>query len=271
MKYRNDLKYFIREKAIHELPQLVPISEFDKSIFTDKESVYEVIRVRNGKPLFLEEHLERLQHSMDLAFGDYQISIPALQADVETLIEANGVVEGNLKIELRKEQDKYVRLLYFIPHRYPTAAQYEKGVRMKLQFDERWLPNAKISNWSVRGKANRIIDESGVYETLLVNSRGYITEGSRSNFFLIQDDALFSAPEDWILPGITRSKILEICRKMGIPVYHRKIPYQDLKRYQAAFITGTSPGVLQVRRVEETEFQINHPLYRKIKDAFQLY
>jgi branched-chain amino acid aminotransferase len=266
MKYRNDLKYYMRDG------QLLPVSQFDEGIFAQGESVYEVIRVHNGRPLFLQEHLARLQHSLDLAYGGFSFSKETLSRQTLNLIEQNAVHEGNLKIEMcRKNDDYFEPLLYFIPHRYPTAEQFAQGVKMKLQFDERTLPNAKMTNWDVRGHANRIIDTYGVYETLLVNSGGYITEGSRSNFFLIRDDALFSAPEEWILPGITRSKILEICRKLAIPVYHRKVHYHDLNRYDAAFITGTSPGVLQVRRIEEVDFEINHAIYRKIKEAFRLY
>jgi branched-chain amino acid aminotransferase len=266
MKYRNDLKYFMRDGL------LLPLSHFDEGIFTGGESVYEVLRVRNGRPLFLPEHLARLQHSIDLAFGGFVFSKDELSRQVQELIRRNELQEGNLKIEMRRnDKAAFESLLYFIPHRYPTEEQYAQGVRMKLQFDERSLPNAKITNWDVRGHANRIIDTYKVYETLLVNSGGYITEGSRSNFFLIQDDALFSAPEEWILPGITRSKILEICRKLSVPVYHRKVHYKDLHEYDAAFITGTSPGVLQVRQIEDVEFEINHAVYRKIKDAFRLY
>ena len=265
MKYRNDLKYFIRDG------ELMPIEKFDESLIISNKSVYEVIRVRDAEPLFLEEHLERMQNSAGLVFGSYKIDKQKIAALLRELITENGLVEGNVKVELMKESEDFGLLLYFIPHRYPTEEQYRKGIRMKLQFDERILPNAKISNWTVRGNANKIIDNELVYETLLVNSQGYVTEGSRSNFFLIKDGMLISAPEEWILPGITRMKVLEIARKAGIRMKYEKVHHKELQNFEAAFITGTSPGVLQVREIENVSFEIGHPLYKKIKEAFQLY
>ena len=262
MKYRNDLKYYIKAD------QLTPIGQFDESIFDNGESVYEVVRVNDKKPLFLSDHLERMQDSLDIVYGNFQCSKSALEDDLYLLIQANNIQEGNIKVELRKEKDGFTRLIYFIPHRYPTASQIKNGIRMRYQFDERPNPNAKISNWKVRGNANSLIDEHQIYETLLVNSEGFITEGSRSNIFFIKDDKLYAAPEEWILPGITRTKVLKICDNLNIAHIYQKIPYSDLSQFDAAFITGTSPGVLQINQIDNTTFSINHPIYNQILEEY---
>lgn len=262
MKYRNDLKYYIQDD------QLTLIKQFDESIFEEGESVYEVVRIQQGKALFLEDHLQRMQHSLDLIYGSFQCSQSALKDDLNLLIQANKTLEGNIKIELRKENNDFLILLYFIPHRYPTKKQLEQGIRMRLQFDERPNPNAKISNWQVRGNANSIIDEYQIYETLLVNSEGFITEGSRSNIFFIKGEKLYSAPNEWILPGITRAKVLDICNQINIKTVHQKIQYSNLTQFDAAFITGTSPGVLQIQSIESTNFEINHKTFKQIMKSF---
>jgi len=264
LKYRNDLKYYIKAD------QLIPIEEFDEGIFDAGESVYEVVRIQNGKVLFLADHLKRMQHSLDLIYGSFQCSKSAMEDDINLLIQANKIAEGNIKIELRKKDDDFLRLLYFIPHRYPSHKQIEKGVQMRFQFDERPNPNAKISNWNVRGNANSIIDEHQIYETLLVNTDGFITEGSRSNIFFIKEGQLYSAPEEWILPGITRAKVLEICKAQGIEVQHQKIHHAELNQFDAAFITGTSPGVLQVRQIEGFSFITKHPIYNQILHEYSI-
>jgi branched-chain amino acid aminotransferase len=262
LKYRNDLKYYIKAD------QLIPIEEFDESIFDTGESVYEVVRIQNGKALFLVDHLKRMQRSLDLIYGNFQCSKSALEDDLRLLVQANKITEGNIKMELRKKDEGFLRLLYFIPHRYPSQEQINNGIRMRFQFNERPNPNAKISNWKVRGNANSIIDEHQIYETLLVNSEGFITEGSRSNIFFIKEGQLFSAPEKWILPGITRAKVLAICKVQGIEVLHQKIHHTKLSQFDAAFITGTSPGVLQIREIEDVEFEINNNIYTQILKAY---
>jgi len=263
MKYRNDLKYYSKDS------QLIPISLFDERIFTLGESVYEVVRIHNAQALFLTDHLERLQQSIKIVYGDFQCSTATLTNDLNQIIRANHISEGNLKIELRKNTKGFSRILYFIPHRYPTKAQITQGIKMRFQFDERPNPKAKVSNWQVRGNANSIIDTHHIYETLLVNSDGYITEGSRSNIFFIKDEKLFSAPEEWILPGITRKKVLELCKSQNIEVQHRKIHHTELNLYDAAFITGTSPGVLQIQQIEDFSFKVNHPVYQNILKQYK--
>ena len=262
MKYRSDLKYYIKAD------QLTPIGQFDESIFEKGESVYEVVRVFKGKPLFLKEHLSRMQNSLDITYGNFNCSKNTLKELFYLLIQANSIREGNIKIELRKEANHFLRLLYFIPHRYPTQNQIQNGIQMRFQFDERPSPNAKISNWKVRGNANSIIDKHQIYETLLVNSDGYITEGSRSNIFFIKDKQLFSAPEKWILAGITRTKVMAICGNLNINLVYQKIHYSELSQFEAAFITGTSPGVLQLRLIEDVEFNIDHPIYKLIFNEY---
>jgi len=242
----------------------MPIEQFDEGIFDTGESVYEVIRIQKGKALFLAEHLIRIQHSLNMIYSDFQCSKSALEDDCELLIQANNITEGNIKIELRKKEDGFFQLLYFIPHRYPSKEQIEMGIQMRFQFNERPNPNAKISNWKVRGNANSIIDEHQIYETLLVNAEGYITEGSRSNIFFIKEGQLYSAPEEWILPGITRAKVLEICKAQEIEVIHQKIHHTKLNQFDAVFITGTSPGVMQVLQIEGEIYKTNHQLYNSI-------
>jgi len=263
LKYRNDLKYYIQSD------RLVPIEQFDEQIFEEGESVYEVVRIMAGKPLFLDEHLNRMQQSLDLAYGDFQFSKNALKEALFLLVDANKVSEGNIKIELRKKNGAFERLLYFIPHRYPDDTQIQYGIRMRFQFDERPLPNAKISNWAVRGNANRIIDSNQIYETLLVNSEGFVTEGSRSNIFFIKNGKLYSAPEEWILQGITRNKVVDICRSLDIEIVHQRIHFKELSQFESAFITGTSPGVLQVRQIERFNFKIGHIIYKQIYNSYQ--
>jgi len=263
MKYRTDLKYYIKDS------QIIPIAQFDKRIFNSGESVYEVLRVHNAQALFVADHLKRLRHSIKIVYGDFQYSEADIITDLESIIRANHIFEGNLKIELRKNKEGFSRILFFIPHRYPTIEQIRKGIKMHFQFDERPNPNAKVSNWQVRGNANSIIDAHQIYETLLVNANGYITEGSRSNIFLIKDNKLFSAPEEWILPGITRKKVLELCSTQNIEVHYLKIHHTDLNQFDAAFITGTSPGVLQIQQIEDFRFKINHPLYQNILKQYK--
>lgn len=262
VKHRVDVDYFI------EGENLIPINEFPLEIASKSGLIYEVIRINKAKPLFLKEHLNRLLHSVEiLSFPKFDLEI--IKGLVYKLIDANKINIGNIKLVISSIDDSSVRpYLYFIPHRYPSDMQIKEGVKTLLQYDERKMPQVKIADWNIRGRANNLIDSEGVYETLLVNSNDEITEGSRSNVFFISNNDLITAADKDVLSGITREKVLELAIKLNINIIYKSLPVNGLTSIDAAFITGTSPGVLQVKRIGDIKIKVNNPIYVKINNAF---
>lgn len=262
MKYRDDLRFYSAKG------ELLPIEEFPESIAEESGLAYEVIRVNNSIPLFVNEHLLRLNNSLQI--GSFpKCSINNIEKQICNLIKKNGVGEGNLKIVIRVGKESIIPYLYFIPHRYPSVLQIEKGVKTILQYDTRSIPTAKFSDWKIRGAANKIIDSKNVYETILVNDKDNITEGSRSNVFFIKGGKLFTAPDKVVLPGITRDKVIALAEAAGVNIYYNIVNINDLSNYDACFLTGTSPGVLQIRKINEVNFEINHPVYMLLQEEYK--
>ncbi len=262
MKYRDDLKFYSAKG------ELIAIKEFPESIAEESGLAYEVIRVNNSIPLFVSEHLQRLNNSLQIG-GFPKCSINNIEKQISNLIENNGVGEGNLKIVIRVEEESIIPYLYFIPHRYPSVLQIEDGVKTILQYDTRSQPTAKFSDWKIRGAANKIIDTENVYETILVNDRDSITEGSRSNVFFVKGEKLFTAPDNAVLPGITRDKVIAIAETNGVNIDYSLINIDDLNNYDACFLTGTSPGVIQIRKVNEVNYKTNHPVYMLLQEEYK--
>lgn len=133
---------------------------------------------------------------------------------------------------------------------------------------ERQNPNAKIINTAFRSAVDKEIRENGAYEAILADNNGYITEGSKSNIFLIKGNNVFTAPVSTVLPGVTRNVILEILKNDNIPVYEKKIHYTQLKDYEALFISGTSPKVLPISMADNIKFDSssNELVERIMKD-----
>ena len=78
-------------------------------------------------------------------------------------------------------------MIYFpIPHAYPTSEDYKQGVPTLTYSAMRENPGVKYINTDLRTRTNRLIKQKQVYEVLLVDKEGYITEGSRSNVFFIR-------------------------------------------------------------------------------------
>jgi branched-chain amino acid aminotransferase len=211
--------------------------------------LYEVIRIVNKAPLFLKEHIKRLENSIALTKENIVISSKDIRSGIEKLIEINEVHNGNVKIIITEE----LTVIYSVKHSYPTEEMYKEGVKVILYFGERENPNAKVINNNFREKVNEKVNEAKAYEAILINNEGYITEGSKSNIFMIKDKYIYTSPVDKVLPGITREKIIEACKRVGLEVLEQSISYKDISSLDGMFISGTSPKVLPIREVEEVK------------------
>lgn len=233
-----------------------------------QKQVYEVLRVIAGKPLFWEDHFSRMVQSAAIAGMEYNISTASFCRQLLRLIELNKITEGNIRIDLFQLTDTQLLRLAFIPHSYPSPSDYEQGVPVGLLHGERENPHAKIVQQNLRDQANQLMAEKKLYEVLLVDHRGLITEGSRSNVFFVRGNCFFTPRAEQILLGITRTKVLECIRHLGFKTEECDIPVDHLSLFDAVFLTGTSPKVLPVHCVGELIFQVENSAVRLVQAAF---
>ena len=231
---------------------------------------YEVVRLIDGRILFLQDHLERLEHSL---YGS-GMEFPGKGVVVENLrllLQNNSLEKGNIRICLKAAAGKTPDLLcYFIPYYYPADSMYRTGVDLLTYPHERPQPGIKKWDDRFRNSVGKYIRNKGVYEAVLLNQKNQITEGSRSNLFFIDHEGrLITVPEQMILPGITRKYVLALAGDLRIPVMEKLIPMDSLSHYPSAFISGTSPKVLPVKRLNDFSFDVSHPVLLKLRDQFE--
>ncbi|MBW6480359.1 MAG: aminotransferase class IV [Bacteroidales bacterium] len=248
---------------------LTDTSAFDDSFLKNPHYIYEVFRVIDGVALFLEDHLGRLKKTCELSEHCHGFSFGDIYRQVYEVIKANNFSYGNLKMVLyRNDQKNSHFMIYITEHQYPTPQQFEKGIPVALFKGIRNNPNAKVMDVKLRNATNLIKQEMEVYETLLVDDDRCITEGSRSNVFFIRHGKVITPPLHDVLPGITRKHIIEVCRNLLLPVTEEKVSARSVVVMEGVFITGTSRKVLPVNRIDDLEFDANHPITRQIQNAF---
>lgn len=243
--------------------EVVPCAGF--STDENEGGVYEVFRVSRGIFLFFNEHLQRLSCSAAMARIALRFSSTEVGAFLSQLIKVNGIKEGNVLLSCNGGLKAY-----FVPHKYPDKQQYKQGVKAGILHAGRENPNAKVFQAAVRRHADETIALRALYEVLLVNGQGYVTEGSRSNLFFMKDDMLVTPPMAQVLPGITRMKVLECAQDMGLAVEERKIKLGEIARFDSAFISGTSPTILPLQNIEEKKFDVNSGYLRKLMAAYDI-
>ncbi len=225
--------------------------------------VYEVVRIYDGIPLFFEEHLERFYTSASLAGKTVHYSNSQIAGFVRELIRENQIFSGNVLIWLAD-----ALMTFFIPHKYPDKKWYETGVPCGILMAERDNPKAKVFQTSVRRKADEMIENQGLFEVLLVDRGGRITEGSRSNVFFVKNDRLFTPKGGDVLSGITRRKIISLAQEMNIELVEADIFLSEISGFQALFLSGTSPKILPVSQLAEMNFNPRNALLRLLQEKY---
>jgi branched-chain amino acid aminotransferase len=245
------------------------ISFLSASAFNSGASYYEVLRVLDSKCLFLEDHLLRLQNSVSLAGLKYTFVAADISAVIRELIHKNGLVNGNIRLVLQvPEGGSPMLYTYCVPHSYPSPDNYANGVPTAVFKFVRSNPNIKQYNHVYKQQVLEFINKTSIYEALLCDDRDCITEGSKSNVFFIRKEYVLTAPGNQVLKGITREKIFLLCKKLNYTILECPISIDTLPSMEAVFLTGTSPKILPVNRVDEITFSTGHSMMRTLMKAY---
>jgi branched-chain amino acid aminotransferase len=248
-------KYFFHGSKIKLVSEFIP-SE-------NEGGIYEVIRIVNGIPLFLDEHLQRFQYSAKLARKRVDFSENKVEEIIDQLVDVNKIYEGNILLSY-----KTILKVFFIPHQYPSQQMYQNGVQCGILQAERKNPNAKVFQTNVRELANKLIEKKDFYEVLLMDKLGRITEGSRSNVFFVKNNTLITPPGNEVLLGITRQKTIELASQLNIPFKEEDVYFVQLNDYDALAVTGTSPKILLVNKIEQNRFNVQNRIIRSLMEAY---
>jgi len=248
---------------------------FDDKFLQTGNCLYDVLRIKNKIPLFLEKYLLRIKKTAQLAGVNLWFSDNEIVEKISKLIEINNVEEDSLKIVFNFENEYFgkkqnIFLAYLMQNNAPTLEQFKNGVETISLNIERQNPHAKIFNLKLRENTSKIIYEKNAYEIILLNKDGNITEGSRSNVFFIKNETVYTTVIDKVLPGITRENTIEICKQNNIQISETIIPYNNVNQYDAMFITGTSRKILPISKLDNFDFEVENKTLRKIQKLYDL-
>ncbi len=244
--------------------------DFNQFEFENKIVVYEVLRVIDGIPLFLQEHINRFFESLKINKLDTEISERQIKSRLKALIEINKLSIGNIKFQLvfPKEQTP-IFYAWVSPFFYPTKTQYEQGVNCSFYLSIRPTPNAKMVLQKTRESIFIVIKTKGVFEVILHNSLGEISEGSKSNLFFIKSNALFTSPNNKVLLGVTRSKVFELCEKLNIEIIQKTIMKNEVVDFETAFLSGTSIKLLGIKSIGNILFKPKNQTLKLLTEEYE--
>jgi len=240
----------------------VKISPDDRG-FLLGDGVYEVIRSYSGRLFKVEEHLRRLARSLrELRIEG--VNTEALKGMAEELIEYNELGRGDAKLYVQVTRGVAPRRHSFpngetSPTLYATASSFqpprekwEHGVKVILVPDVRWA-RCDIKSVALLPNilANQQAKEQGAEEAIFVRD-GAITEGSHTSLCAVFDGEFTTHPKsNYILAGIMRETVLDLCDELDIPVKEFPIFERDLKEADEVMILGTTSEIMPVVQVDD--------------------
>jgi D-alanine transaminase len=259
------------------------VSVLDRG-FLFGDGVYEVIPVYSRRPFRLQEHLVRLQHSLDAIrlanpHGEAQWAdlIRRLAAEAEwddqgiylQVTRGPGPRDHAFPAEVRPTV-----FLMPMPLNPPAPALVEIGVCAITAADDRWLhcdvkAISLLANVLLR---QRSVD-AGCAETLLLRD-GWLTEGSASNVFIVKAGVIATPPRSHLmLPGVTAEVVLELARQHAMPHEVRPIAEAELRAADEIWLTSTPKEVLAVTTLDGRPVGDGRPgpVFRRMHAAYQDY
>jgi aminodeoxychorismate lyase len=256
------------------------ISVFDRG-FLYGDGLFEGIRVFNGKPFRWEQHLERFQHGANFLKIALPFSVEAIGEFARRLIVENRVPNSLLRLTLsrgigaRGYSPKNAERPTFVMATYPMAAvdpSNPPGWRVFIS-SFRLPAREPLARFKNLNKLPQVLaraeaDAAGADEGLLLNSDGYVVEGSTSNFFWMRDETVCTPPlPSGILPGVTRAVVLELCGKAGAKIREENIRPEELHKMDGAFLSLSSSGIAEILLLNGKPLK-RSPIARTLSEAY---
>ncbi len=216
----------------------------------DASGAFETCRVKKGKILHLEEHLDRLRSSLrTLGFPRWE----EREARGALSTAAREIKDGAVRIAIRRvgKPRMVIHRQEGIPY---SKQQIRKGVSV-ITVPTRMAPveaiQARVKNSERLSSVLARLESRGAVEVLRIGPQGYLTEGAISNLFLVKENALRTPPA-WlgVLEGVTRAQVIEAAKRIKISVQEIPVTRHDLFNAEEAFLTNVLMGVLPIRQVD---------------------
>lgn len=232
------------------------------------DGVWEGIRLYNGRWAFLDEHVERLFEAAKAIDLDIAMTPDQVKSAMSETQKANGMTTD---AHARLMVTRGVKTRPFqhpkLSQRGPTVAiimehsrpELPRPIRLATVPHLRGLPMTQDPKLNSHSKLNCILaciaaEKAGADEALMLDVHGFVNTTNACNFFIVRKGQVWTSTGDYCMNGITRGKVIQLCRDHGIPVFQRNFSLVDVYSAEEAFLTGTfgaqTPvGVVDGRRI----------------------
>ncbi|RMH47698.1 MAG: aminotransferase class IV [Alphaproteobacteria bacterium] len=248
--------------------RIVPRAEAVVSVYDSGfllgDGVWEGIRLHKGRWMFLDEHLDRLfeaARAIDLDIGTDRHGLAAALEETRAANDMRTDVHARLMVTrgVKSRPFQHPSLsrsgpttVIIMEHSRPTLP---RPVRLATVPHIRGLPMSQDPKLNTHSKLNCILagiaaEKAGADEALMLDVHGFVNTTNSCNFFIVRKGEVWTSTGDYCLNGITRGKVIALCREHGIPVQARNFSLVEAYGADEAFLTGTFGATTPVSEID---------------------
>ena len=225
--------------------------------------IFDFLRVAKDKPLFIEDHLDRLFHSANIM----RLNITQTRADIKNivadLIQKNNMPYSGIRMIIAggDAPDGYTieqphLIIIQAPLAEPSLTLPSTGITLASYPYQRQIPEVKTTDYLMAVWLQPWMKQQGA-DDILYHHTGLISECPRSNFFIVNKQGVLVTAASNMLKGITRKNIIAVCKAHHIPIEIRDLNLNELSDAREAFITSSTKRIIPVHQIDQITFNIN--------------
>lgn len=239
------------------------ISVFDSGYLLG-DGIWEGIRLVKKEWMFLDEHLERLFEGckaidieLDLSCDQIKDAIFKTQKinNMEDSAHARLMITRGNKVKPFQQPSLSDGINFVIIMEHSDSENIKQGLNLVTVPQVRGLPMSQDPKLNSHSKLNCILaciqaNKAGGDEALMLDPYGFVNTTNSCNFFIVKNNEVWTSSGDYCMNGITRLKVIELCKNNNISVFQKNFTLVDVYSSQEAFVTGTLGSLTQVIEID---------------------
>jgi branched-chain amino acid aminotransferase len=248
-----DIKIYVNGEIVHR--DAAKVSVYDSG-FMLGDGIWEGMRLYDGVWAFFDEHMDRFFGSCKTIAMDVGMDRAGIAEALRQTAAANGMTDDvHCRLMLtRGIKDKPFQhpalstsgptLVIIMEHSKPVNRLQSAGISLATVPQVRGLPNSQDPKLNSHSKLNCIIaclqaEAAGADEGLMLDPHGFVNTTNACNFFIVRGGAVWTSTGDYCMNGVTRQKVVDLCRANEIPVFEKNFSLYEAYSADEAFLTGT--------------------------------
>jgi branched-chain amino acid aminotransferase len=262
------------------------VSVYDSG-FMLGDGMWEGMRLYDGVWAFFDAHMDRFFDSCKTVSLDPGLDRAGIFAALEETRAANGM-ETDVHCRLMLTRGVKVRpfqhpalsqsgptLVIIMEHSKPVDRLQERGIRLATVPQVRGLPMSQDAKLNSHSKLNCVIaclqaEQAGADEALMLDPHGFVNTTNACNFFIVRRGEVWTSTGDYCMNGVTRKKVIDLCRADGIPVFEKNYSLYEAHGAEEAFLTGTFGAQTPVAEIDGKPVgDGSRPVTARIRDLYK--